>query len=100
MRSLRRILDDLELISSVGHALQAKYFDGRRRAPAFDWPSAVVKHCANAAKDLPGDKRIANLQGALLHEQCGNRATPTIELRFKHDAVRQTNGIRLQLQQV
>ena len=58
---------DLELVASVGYALQSENFDGRGRTGLLDGRAVIVKHRADFSVNRPDDEDVADVQGAVLH---------------------------------
>ena len=90
----------LEMIARFRHALQSKYFDGRRRRRVLDGAAAIVKHRANFAEHRAADEEVAGVQRAVLHEDGGHRAAALVHARFQHRAGCRRIGIGLQFAQI
>src|ERR1041384_4430884 len=96
----RDIRNHLWALAGLRHALQTKHFDRCRRTRLDDWLARIVEHCTNLAGDFSDNKRLLNLERALLDQHCRHSTTATIEFRFEHDTGGETSRTGAQVQNV
>lgn len=72
--SLALVLEHAELVTGVGHGLQAQDLDGVGGTGLGDGAALGVEHGADAAVGEAGDQRIAHVQGTAGHEHGSDRA--------------------------
>ena len=77
---------DHEAVTGLGDLGEAEHLDGRGRAGLLDLLALVVDERPHPAPGRAGDQRVADAQGALLHEHRGHGATADVELGLEHDA--------------
>ena len=84
---------DHEVVAGDGDVGQAEHLDRRGRAGFLDLLALVVDERPDPAPGGTGDERVADLEGALLHEDRGHRATADVEVGLEHDAAGPTVGV-------
>ena len=76
--------DDVQRVTRRRCTRQAQHFDRNRRSSLGNRLAFRVDERADLAPLLADDKDIAFAQGAVLHQNGGNRATAHIQLGFDH----------------
>ena len=89
------VLEHAELVTGVGHGLQAQDLDGVGRTGLGDGAALGVEHGADAAIGEAGNQRIAHVQGTAGHEHGSDRAAALIELGLED--VARGKGVRVGL---
>ena len=84
-------------VAGVGDVVEAEDLHGHRRAGLLDLLAVVVDERPHATPGRAGDERLADLEGAALHEQGGHRATADVEVRLEHDARGAAVGVGLEV---
>ena len=84
---------DVELVSCLGDIGQAQDLNGRRWAGNLDVLALVVDQRTDTAPCSTRDHRIADLEGAFLHQHGRDRATADVEVRFQHDTLGASVGV-------
>src|SRR5712692_8544731 len=90
----------LEVITGLGHALQAQHFHRRGRRRFLDGPALVVKHGADFAEHRSANKKVAGAQRAVLHQHGSYGPAPPVHARLEHGSGRRRLGIGFQLAQI
>ena len=98
--SLALILEHAELVTGVGHGLQAQDLDGVGGAGLGDGIALRIEHGADAAVGKAGDQRIAHVQGTACHENRGNRTAALVELSLEDVTGGKGVGVGLELEHV
>ena len=94
--SLALVLEHTELVTGVGHGLQAQDLNGVGGTGLGDGAALGVEHGADAAVGEAGDKRIAHVQGTAGHEHSSDRAAALVELGLED--VAGGKGVRVGLE--
>ena len=92
------VFDDHEGLAGRGHAAQAEDFHGGRRAGDFHRAALVVEHRPHAAPLGAGDDDVALVEGAVLHEDGGDRAAAAIQPAFDHRTFGRAVRVGLQVE--
>lgn len=90
--SLALVLEHAELVTGVGHGLQAQDLDGVGGTGLGDGATLGVEHGADAAVGKAGDQRIAHVQGTAGHEHGSDRAAALVELGLEDVAGGKVSG--------
>ena len=83
---------DDEAVAGDGDVGEAEDLHRRRRAGFLDLVALVVDERTDTAPGGAGDERVADLQGAVLHEDRGDGASADVEVGLEHDAACPTLG--------
>ena len=94
---LGQLRGDPELVTGLGRLGEPEYLDRRRRGRLLDLVPVVVDQGLHLAPCGASHDRVADPQGALLHDDRGHRPTTDLELRLDDDAPGTALGRRLQL---
>ena len=94
------VLEHAELVTGVGHGLQAQDLDGVGRTGLGDGAALGVEHGADAAIGEAGNQRIAHVQGTAGHEHGSDRAAALIELGLEDVAGGKGVRVGLELEHV
>ena len=86
LRAVLLVGGDDEVVAGVGDVGQAEDLHRRGRAGLLDLLALVVDERPDPAPRRAGDQRVADLEGAALHEHGGDRAAADVELGLEHDA--------------
>ena len=94
------VLEHAELVTGVGHGLQAQDLDGVGRTGLGDGAALGVEHGADAAIGEAGNQRIAHVQGTAGHEHGSDRAAALVELGLEDVAGGKGVRVGLELEHV
>ena len=98
--SLALVLEHAELVTGVGHGLQAQDLNGVGGTGLGDGAALGVEHGADAAVGEAGDKRIAHVQGTAGHEHSSDRAAALVELGLEDVAGGKGVWVGLELEHI
>lgn len=98
--SLALVLEHAELVTGVGHGLQAQDLDGVGGAGLGDGVALGIEHGADAAVGKTGDQRIAHVQGTAGHQHGSDRTAALVELSLEDVTGGKGVGVGLELEHV
>jgi hypothetical protein len=92
-------LEDRELITGIGCAVEAEDFHGDTRTRLFDRLAILIQHCAGATVVQSREHHVPLAKRTALHEQRSHGAAALVEARLDHDTLCRHIARRLQFQQ-
>ncbi len=81
-----QVLGPAHLVAGVRRLGEPQHLHRRRGQRLFDVVAQVVDQRLDLAPGRAGHHRVADPQGALLHDDGGHRAPPRLEVGLEHDA--------------
>ena len=97
---LRGVRHHLERVARLRETGQTEHLDRARRLRLLERLAAVVDERPDSADVGTDDEVVADVERPVLHEDRGDRAAATVDLRFQHRAGRYALGVGLVLAQL